>query len=93
MELINIIVHDNDTGIISINTFAIVESQLRDDVVEEAEDFFKEKCVELKFSNNENISEYTKDDFRETLDDAIVDGFIEIGNNTISFVWSYPENI
>lgn len=92
MELINIIVHDQDTGIVSINTFAIVEQQLRSEVVEEAEEFFKEKCIELKFGSADLIGEEV-DDFVDELNEHLNDGYWEFNGSTVSFVWSYPENI
>lgn len=96
MKIINVIVSHSECSIISINSFAIVEEQLSDDVVQEAEQLYVEKCVELKYGDKINE---TKDDlrernfFREDVSESLEDGYYEIGEHTVSLVWSYCENI
>ena len=92
MEVINIIVHDSDTGIISIDSFGVADSQLRNEVVAQAESAFFQKCVDLKFGENSLPSE-AEDNYRDEIGDTIEDGYCEVGSNTVSFVWSYIENV
>jgi len=98
MEVANIIVHDNDTGIISIDSFGVMDIESKDEVVEEAEQFFLDKCVEIKFGEgtNETREDLNERNFyRDDLFDSgcLDDGYIEINGITVSFVWSYIENI
>jgi hypothetical protein len=94
MRVINIIVHDSETGIISIDSFAVVEEQLSQDVVDEAEELYRTKAGELEFGDDGGDAE---DDyfaeFAEKVDDSLDDGYITIKGITLSFVWSYIENL
>ena len=80
MRIINIIETATDTaingGIIGIESFGVYEEQLSEDVVQQAENVFREKAIEN--GADEDI-----------LDDAIEDGYYTSGSYTISIVWSY----
>jgi hypothetical protein len=80
MRIINIIETATDTaingGIIGIESFGVYEEQLSEDVVQEAENLFRQKAIE----NGAN---------EDDLDDAIEDGYYTNGSYTISIVWSY----
>ena len=80
MRIINIIETATDTtisgGIIGIESFGVYEEQLSEDVVQQAENVFREKAIEN--GADEDI-----------LDDAIEDGYYTNGSYTISIVWSY----
>lgn len=98
MRVINIIVHDNDTGIISIDSFGIVDEQLSSDVTQEAEDFFIQKCVDLKFGEGTNTTRddlRERNDYRDEVSEELEDGYVHIdrGLVTVSFVWSSIENV
>lgn len=94
MRIANVIVHDHEDGIVSVDSFGVFEEQLSDEVVEIAEQHFIEKCVELKFGNNTNT---TRDDlkernfYRDEVSDLLEDGFVNVNNKTVSLVWSYIE--
>ena len=96
MRIINIIVHDSNDGILTMDSFLVVEEQLSNEVVEEAEQHFTEKCVTLKFGEETNT---TREDlaernfYREEVNELLEDGYVNVGNKTISFVWSYPQNV
>jgi len=96
MEIANVIVTHPDNGIVSVDSFGVVDSQLRNDVVQEAEDAFIEKCVELKFGEGTNE---TRDDlrerdfFRDEVSECLDDGYFEVGQSLVSLVWSYVENV
>ena len=92
MRLINIIVTDCETPIQEIQTFGIVDEQLSDDVAEEAEEAFIDKCVELKFGSAFVESEEA-DDFRDKVANQLDDGYYEIGEKTVSIVWSHIKNL
>lgn len=91
MRVINVIVSHTETPVISIDSFGVFEEQLSDEVVEQAENHFIEKCVELKFGENtnstrEDLSE--RNHYREEITDCLDDGYSEIGEHTVSIVWS-----
>ena len=96
MEIINIIENDHNDGIITMDSFVVVDNQLRDEVVEEAEQHFIDKCVRIKFGVEELREEGDLreiDDYRDEVNELLEDGYVNIGNRTISFVWSYPQNV
>jgi len=80
MRVINIIEIGSDTaiggGIIGVESFGIFEEQLSEDVVEVAENFFKDKAIENGADEDDD------------LDSAIEDGYYTNGSYTISIVWS-----
>jgi hypothetical protein len=82
MRIISVI--DVENGVVTdINSFAIHEEQLSDDIVEKAEELFKKKVLELN-------PELDDDDIEEIIED----GFYEYENETIcgvSLVWSYVD--
>ena len=79
MRVINIIESATDTtisgGIIGVESFGIFEEQLSEDVVESAENLFKDKAIENGADEDD-------------LDSAIEDGYYSNGSYTISIVWS-----
>jgi len=79
MRIINIIEIGSDTavggGIIGVESFGIFEEQLSEDVVESAENLFKDKAIENGADEDD-------------LDSAIEDGYYTNGYYTISIVWS-----
>lgn len=82
MRIINVILAENGV-VIDIDSFAIHEEQLSDDIIEEAEELFKKKVLELN-------PELDDDDIEEIIED----GFYEYENETIcgvSLVWSYVD--
>lgn len=96
MEVINIIVTHPETPIVSIDSFGIADSQLRNEVVEQAEQAFVEKCVELFYNGDSGTDRNDlkeRNAYREDVSESIEDGYHEVGENTVSFVWSYVENI
>ncbi len=92
MRIINVIVTSaNDGTILSADSFGIFEEQLSDDVVEVAEDFFIDKCVELKFGEETNT---TRDDlnergfYRDEVSEQLEDGYMLVGDVVVSIVWT-----
>ena len=76
MEILNVIeVKNND--VVSIKSFDVVDEQLSGEVVEEAEQFFTDRLVQLNVINEEDI------------DNAIEDGCYHGANWSLSLVWSY----
>ena len=92
MRLINVIVTDCEIPIQEIQTFGIVDEQLSDYVAAEAEEAFINKCVELKFGSAFVDSEEA-DDFRDEVTSYLDDGYYEIGDKTVSIVWSHIKNL
>lgn len=96
MRIINIIVTDNETPVVSIDSFAIIDENCSDEVVELAEEAYQNKALELKFGEGTNT---TRDDlrerdfYREEVSETLEDGWIQIGEHTVSFVWSYCDNV
>lgn len=62
-----------------IESSAIYEEQLADEVVKPVEKKFIEKCTEYGFEETEDQSE----------DDLIEEGYFAGGNFSINLVWSY----
>ena len=75
MRIINIIESKEGVSIFSIESFGIFEEQLSDEVVEKAEELFKEKA-------SENGAD------EEDIDEALENGYFSIGEYTITIVWS-----
>ena len=87
MRIINVIVSNEEEGIVSIDSFGVFEEQLVDDVVESAEHCYLDKCVSLKFEGRLNSQE-CRDNCREEFSEKIDDGYCTINNTTITIVWS-----
>jgi hypothetical protein len=79
MRVINIIESATDTtisgGIIGVESFGIFEEQLSEDIVQVAENTFRDKAIENGADEDD-------------LDSAIEDGYYSNGSYTISIVWS-----
>ena len=65
---------------------------MSDDVIDEADNFFIEKCVELKFGKTVNPlkedlqkMDFFRDEIQHKLDTNTT---IEVNKNIISFIWS-----
>ena len=102
MKVLSIIVSSPECPVISIDSFGIVDEQLSNEVVDKAEGFFIEKCVELKYGTEEMRNEcvesgcFSLDDFdnyRDDLSEALDDGYEEVAMHTISIAWSDIENV
>jgi hypothetical protein len=73
----------------------VEDSQLRSEVSEKAEQFFVEKCVELFFNGDSGTDRNDlkeRNAYREDVSESLDDGYAEVGENTVSIVWSHPEN-
>ena len=85
MEIINIIVVGNtltsSLGVISVYSYVIEDAQLSGEVTGEAEEKFKSILEELGVTDEDLLEKYTRDRFYE--DDS----------QTVSIVWSCPENL
>lgn len=101
MEVINVIVHDSE-AIISIDSFGVLESINRDDVVEDAEEFYREKCITIKYGDEKTreqiiangIFDYSDiDDYSDELTETFKAGSTTVCGKTVSMVHSYIENI
>ena len=93
MDIVNIIVHDSDTGIISLDSLGILDSESRNDVIKSAEELFIKKCVELKFGVGYTDTKET-DDFSEGINEtALDDGYFDVNGVTVSLVHSSIENV
>ena len=102
MEVINIIVNDKLTSIVSVDSFGVLDDENRQASIDLAEDFFIEKCVELKYGTKELRDKYVKsgrftlenfDDYRDDVMTSIDDGYKEIAMHTVSIIWSSINNI
>jgi len=96
MEIINIIVSHPETAICSIVSYGVAVPELKSEVVEEAEQHFVEKCVELKYGEDmgesrEDLNE--RNFYREDVSEEMEDGYVEVGEYTVSIVWSSLDNI
>lgn len=78
MRIINIICHDNETGIISNESWGIHEEQLSNEVVEQAEKVFIAKVKALVPDIEDDV-----------LEDVFQDGYFEHNGQWVSVVWSY----
>ena len=75
MKILNVIeIINND--VITITSFDVVDEQLSDETVEEAEKFFANRLVQLNVINEKDI------------DNAIEDGCYHGANWSLSLVWS-----
>jgi hypothetical protein len=91
MRIVNVIVSHPETPVVSIDSFGVFEEQLSQEVVEEAEDLFIEKCVKLKFGETTNETREDLNErnfFREEVAESLDDGYMDIGETTVSIVWS-----
>lgn len=83
MRIVNIITMSS--GVIdNIDSFAIYEEQLSDEVVEKAEELFLTKAKEFGFDEDDEDSEVSKDDILDS-------GWYESPNGSypsVSIVWS-----
>lgn len=90
MKIINVITQTKQ-GINSIDSFAVHEEQLSEEVMEQAAEFFFEKAVTLKFEGN--TKDPSKQDvYRDQITDAFYDNkqtSLQIGNYTLSIIYSY----
>ena len=93
MQVISIIVTDNETPIVSVDSFGVLGNGENDSAsIELAEEFYMNKCKELKFG--ENFTDTTEtDDFGDEVNDSMDDGYIVVGEHTVSLVWSSIDNI
>lgn len=96
MEIINVIVSHPETAICSIVSYGVPNPQLSSEIAEEAEQHFVEKCVELKYGEDsgetrEDLNE--RNYYREDVSEALEDGYVEVGEYTVSIVWSSLDNI
>lgn len=81
MRIINV-VKIKDGVVDEIESFGVIEEQLVDDVVEEAEAAFIKAAKELGFIGDE-------DDENDLLDDA----YFQIANASVCISWSDIENV
>lgn len=102
MRIINIIVTHPDTGIVSVDSFGIVDEQMSDEVTYEAEDFFIEQCKTIKYGNKETREKIIAngafsyddiDDFADEVTESLEDGYFEVCGHTVSIVWSTIDNV
>lgn len=76
MDILNVIeVKNND--VVKIESFDVVDDQLSGEIVEEAEQFFADRLVQLNVISEEDI------------DKAIEDGCYHGANWSLSLVWSH----
>ena len=85
METINVIVVKKGT-VESIKSFGIPDSTQITEIANKAEAFFKEKCIEFGFNNDDK--EFFNDSIDDAIDDCIEDGYYEGANFSINLVWS-----
>ena len=91
MEVINIIVNDI-TSTVSVDSFGVLDDENRQASIDAAEEFFIEKCKELKFGKGfANTKEV--DDYHDMVNELIDDGYVEIGELTVTLFWSSIDNI
>jgi len=102
MQVISIIVSSKEGSIVSIDSFGVLEDEYRNKSVDLAEDFYIEKCVELKYGTEEMRKECVEsgcftledfDDYRDEISDGLEDGFEVVAMHTVSIVWSSIDNI
>lgn len=85
MKILNIIVIGETTasvtrGLIDLKSYVCEDEQLSNEVVEEAEEYFTSLLQGLGVSEDD-------------IDSYIEDGFYENASQSISMVWTYPENL
>lgn len=97
MEVINVIAFNRET-ILSVDTFGVLNDEAKDEVSQEAEDFFIQRCKEIKFGVGFKDTEET-DDFGDDCGKYLEDGQVEIYLDEISesvyvsIVWSTIDNV
>jgi hypothetical protein len=93
MRIVNVIVTRN--GIVNeIESFGIVDEQLSDEVIEQAEETFMEKIVSI--CHEDTTSEEADWTREEVLENWIDGGYYEVGddvNTVVHLAWSDIENI
>jgi len=92
MEVISIIVSDDETPVLSIETFGVMDEEHKSQAVEEAEEAYHIAALDLKFGRDRKPSE-DQDDFCDEINDSLEDGYIHIYPHTVSIVWSSINNI
>lgn len=85
MKILNIIIIGETAtsvtgGLIDIKSYVCTDEQLSDEVAQEAEEYFTSLLQGLGV-NEEDIDSY------------IEDGFYKNDSQSISMVWTYPENL
>ena len=85
MQILNlVIIGESPTsttrGLIDLKTYVVEDEQLSGEVVKEAEDAFYSLLQGLGVDEDD-------------IDSYIEDGFYENGSQSISMVWTYPENL
>ena len=93
MELFNIIVTRN--GIVNeVESFGVVDAQLRSETIREAEDAYREKIVSIR---HEDVHSEDADDLRDEIEENwIEEGYYEVGddvNTVIHLAGSETRNI
>lgn len=93
MRIVNVIVTRN--GIVNeIESFGIVDEQLSDEVIEQAEKTFVEKIVSMR---HEDTTSEQADWTREEIEENWIDGgYYEFGddvNTVVHLAWSDIENV
>ncbi len=83
MEILNVIITE-DNVVNLVESFCVVDEQLRDDVVEDAVKYFKETIVQLAGTENQTI-----DDVDE---DVVEEGYFEWNDITVQLTWSSCTN-
>ncbi len=83
MEILNVIITE-DNVVNLVESFCVVDEQLRDEVVEQAEKYFTDTIVQLVGSDNHAI-----DDIE---DESLENGYFEFDNITIQLAWSSCTN-
>lgn len=95
MKVINVIVSNDENVIVSVDSFGIVDEQLSDEVVDEAEELFTNKCIEIKFGDKKMQKGFENliDDYRYDLETPLEEGYEFVGLMTVSLVWSSIDNV
>ena len=93
MRIVNVIVTRN--GIVNeIESFGIVDEQLSSEVVNQAEEAFREKIVSIR---HEDVTTQEADWLRDEIHECwLDDGYYQVGddiNTAVNLVWSDIENI
>jgi hypothetical protein len=80
MQVLNVIKVKNNV-IDGVHSFAVIDDQLMDSVIDEAETFFTQLLREL-----------VKDITDEEIEDALDDGTYQGANYSLNLFWSYIHN-
>jgi len=83
MELINVIITE-DNVVNLVESFCVVDEQLRDKVVDKAVKYFKETIVELAGEENQTIDDVD--------DEVVEEGYFEWNDITVQLTWSSCTN-